>query len=573
VLHDANLITTLTGGLVAALIMGLGAHRVGVSPIVGYLAAGILVGPFTPGFVANGAIASELAELGVVLLMFGVGLHFRARELLAVRAVALPGAVVQIAVATGLGAVVAVLLGWGVGAGIVFGVAVSVASTVVLTRVLGDNGLLHAPAGHVAVGWLIVEDLFTVVVLVLMPALAPGARGDALAVAGTLGLALLKLVALVALTILIGRRVMPWLLTRVARTRSRELFTLSVLSVALGIAAGSAVLFGASMALGAFLAGMVVGQSEFGTRAASDALPMRDAFAVLFFVSVGMLFDPSALFENVAPILATLAVVLVAKPLAAYLVVRWLGRPRRTALIVGLALAQIGEFSFIVAVLGTQLELLPDRAMQVLVVVSIVSIALNPLAYRFLPRLLARFPSEAMPLEGTAALPRAEQHAIVVGYGPIGRMLTRLLAENGVAPTVIEMNLESVRELRASGVRALYGDATSIEVLEQAGAATARGLIFAASGTPPDAVIRAARTLKRDIRVIARAGQLREAAEARSAGANVVVTAEAEVALAMAEALLTGLGATGEQLDRARDTVRDAIRADIDAEPARATAT
>ncbi|HEU4406344.1 MAG TPA: cation:proton antiporter [Polyangiaceae bacterium] len=554
--HNVDLIFTLTGGLVAALFLGLLARRLGVAPIVGYLAAGVVVGPFTPGFVAHAEIAEQLAELGVVLLMFGVGLHFHARDLLKVRAVALPGAAAQITVAAGLGALVARWLGWSLVAGAVFGVAISVASTVVLTRVLDDNGLLHTPAGHLAVGWLIVEDLFTVVVLVVMPALG-GATGPA-GLLGALLVALLKLAALVGFTAVVGRRLLPWLLTRVALTRSRELFTLAVLAIALGIAVGSAVVFGASMALGAFLAGMVVGQSVFSTRAAAEALPMRDAFAVLFFVSVGMLFDPAALRGNAPAIAATAAIVLVAKPATAYAVVRLLRRPRRTALTAGFALGQIGEFSFIVATLGSSLGLLPPSALQILVAVAIISIAANPIVFRALPWLAARL---GEPAAGGAEgdVPADEPHAIVVGYGPVGRTLTHLLREGGITPTVIELNLETYRRLRREGVRALYGDAAQLEVLEQSGVKTAGGLIFAASGTPADAVIRAARELNPGLRVIARATYLGETAAARDAGADVVVTAEAEVALAMAEALLAQLGATGERIDRARDELRGKI--------------
>ncbi|WP_053237790.1 cation:proton antiporter [Sandaracinus amylolyticus] len=556
--HELPLVFTITGGLVAALFAGLGAQRLGISPIVGYLLAGVAIGPFTPGFVADSHIAEQLAELGVVLLMFGVGLHFHARDLLAVRAVAIPGAAVQIAVATALGVVVAVAFGWSIAAGLVFGVAISVASTVVLTRVLSDNDALHTPAGHVAVGWLIVEDLFTVVVLVLMPVLGSGEAQSVGGVLWALVVAVVKLAALVVFTIVVGRRALPWFLGRVARTRSRELFTLTVLAIALGIAVGSMVLFGASMALGAFLAGMVVGQSEFSTSAASEALPMRDAFAVLFFVSVGMLLDPGELAMNALPILATLAIVLIAKPVAAFVVVRALRRPRRTALTVGLALAQIGEFSFIVAVLGGELGLLPPNAMQVLVATSILTIALNPLIFRVLPWLAARWPDTDAAPGGPPPEP-AEHPVIVVGYGPVGETLVHLLRENGVAATVLELNVETVRALREQGVRAIYGDAAQKEVLEQAGVRTARALVFAAVGTPADAVIRAARDLSPDLRVIARAPYLSEASAARAAGADVVVTAEAEVALAMAEVLLDRLGATREQLDRTRDRVREEL--------------
>lgn len=553
-----DLMLTLTGALVAALVLGLAAQRFGLSPIVGYVAAGIVVGPFTPGYVASTAIADELAELGVVLLMFGVGLHFRVGELWAVRAVAIPGALSQIAAAIAIGAACAPWFDARSSAGAIFGIALVVASTVVLTRMLGEHGALHTPAGHVAVGWLIVEDLVTVIVLVLMPALQQGAGQSVATIAIGIVLAILKLAVLVAFTLVVGQRALPWLLTRVAASRSRELFTLSVLAIALGIAAGSSVVFGASTALGAFLAGLVIGQSEFGTRAASDALPMRDAFAVLFFVSVGMLLDPAALVANATPIALTLAVVLLVKPAAAYVTVRLLRRPRRTAFTVGLARAQIGEFSFIVAMLGARLELLSSTATQILVAVAIISIALNPIAFRFLlPRLLARW-DEPERGELEAGTPDAH-HVIVIGYGPVGRTLTRLLRESGISPTVIELNLDSVRSLRREGVHAVYGDATKLDVLEQAGVKTARGLVFAASGTPPDAVVHASRALNPALHVIARAALLRDADAARRAGANVIVTAEIEVALAMTEILLQRLGATPEQLDRTREATRAAL--------------
>ena len=376
--HNIDLILTLTGGLTAALGLGFATQKLRLSPIVGYLLAGILVGPFTPGYVANKEIATQFAEIGVILLMFGVGLHFHLKDLLAVRKIAIPGAVVQIAAATALGAVVMRMIGWSWTAGIVFGMAISVASTVVLTRVLADNRALHTPTGHIAIGWLIVEDLFTILVLVLLPALFDTGEGsDSRSVIATFAWALIKLTALVGFALVAGQRIIPWLLGYIARTGSRDLFTLAVLVLALGIAVGSAQLFGASMALGAFLAGMIVGQSEFSARSASEALPMRDAFAVLFFVSVGMLFDPYKIAEDWPLILATLGIVIIGKPLAAILVVLLFRRPLRSALSIAVALAQIGEFSFILASLALGLNLLPPEATNALVVVSVVSITLN----------------------------------------------------------------------------------------------------------------------------------------------------------------------------------------------------
>ena len=560
--HNLDLIMTLTGGLAAALLLGFVSQRLRLSPIVGYLLAGILVGPFTPGFTARMDIAEQFAEVGVILLMFGVGLHFKPHELLAVRRIALPGAVVQIGCATALGVGMTQLFGWSVGAGLVFGMAIAVASTVVLLRVLADNDALHTPSGHIAVGWLIVEDLFTVVALVMLPLVAGGAStGSASETVLSIGGALLKIVVLVTFTLVAGRRLLPRILAGVARERSRELFTLTVLVIALGIAVAAAKLFGASMALGAFLAGMVVGQSEFSTRAASEALPMRDAFAVLFFVSMGMLLDPWQIAPNIGLIAGTLAIVLVAKPAAALAVVLALRYPAKTGITVAIALAQIGEFSFILAALGRHLDVLPETATQALVATAIVSITLNPLLFRLVEPLAALLPTRPSNPDAASA-PRADgaHRAIVVGYGPVGRTLARLLRDNDLKPTVIELNLETIKELHASGIDAIYGDASQSEVLEQAGVRHAENLVFAASGSP-DAVIRQATALNPDITILSRTSYVAEVRDLERAGAHVVVSAESEVALAMTEHLLRGLGAGADQLDRARDRVRSELRA------------
>jgi CPA2 family monovalent cation:H+ antiporter-2 len=553
--HSAPLILTLTGALSAALVLGLITHRLRLSPIVGYLMAGVLIGPFTPGFVAHLELAQELAEVGVILLMFGVGLHFHVKELWAVRKVAIPGAVIQIAVATVLGLVLTESFGWSWRAGLVFGLAISVASTVVLLRVLADNGELHTRAGHIAVGWLVVEDLFTVVVLVLLPLLADE---DATLQSSltALGVAFFKIGILVAFTYLFGRRAVPKLLEYVAKTRSRELFTLTVLVLALGIALGAYSLFDVSMALGAFLAGTVVGQSEFSSRAASDALPMRDAFAVLFFVSMGMLFDPAHLMDDVWLTVATIGLVLLIKPLTAFATLLAMRHSARSAMLIGLSLGQIGEFSFIVTALGTQLEVLPAAASQVLVVASLVSITLNPLLFRLLEpinkRLAAHTPGEVAVELGTSGRDRV----LVVGYGPVGRIVTRVLRENGLDPVVIELNHETIHELQREGISSVYGDASQQAILELAGAERAVGLIFAAAGSPPEAVVRMTKQLQPNILVLARVAFLHESAELGQAGADVVIAAEAEVALAMAERLLMTLGASAEQLDRERARVR-----------------
>jgi CPA2 family monovalent cation:H+ antiporter-2 len=573
-MHHLDLILTLTGGLAAALVLGYLTHRLGLSPIVGYLVGGIAVGPYTPGFVANQALAEQLAEVGVILLMFGVGLQFHLKELLAVRRVALPGAVAQSVVATVLGAVVARAFGWDWAAGIVFGLALSVASTVVLTRVLADHRDLHTPTGHIAVGWLVVEDVFTVLVLVLLPALV-GSRQAALGyVPLALGLAALKMTALMVFTLLVGGRLIPWLLEHVAATHSRELFTLTVLVLALGIAVGAATLFGVSMALGAFLAGMVVGRSDFSLRAASEALPMRDAFAVLFFVSVGMLLNPRVLLEAPWLVAATLGVIMLGKPLAALAIVLLLRYPPRVALAVAVALAQIGEFSFILAALGKELGLLTDAATNTLVAAAIVSITMNPLLYRLVEpatawaarrrRLWGWLNARARPQLPSAAdvvtdgaFPLAPGYrAIVVGYGPVGQTVTRLLRENGIEPIIIEMNRDTVHRLREAGVSAVYGDASHRETLQGAGVERAGSLILSAAGMHASAeVIRLARELNPTIRILARSAYVREIPALHQAGAERVFSGEGEVALALTEAILRTLGATPDQIDQERDRV------------------
>jgi CPA2 family monovalent cation:H+ antiporter-2 len=569
-MHNLDLILTLAGGLGAALVLGYLTHRIGLSPIVGYLVAGTLVGPYTPGFEVDAEAATQLAEVGVILLMFGVGLQFHVEELLAVRRVAVPGAVAQSAVATLLGGLIAHALGWTWTAAFVFGVALSVASTVVLVRVLADNRDLHTQTGHIAVGWLVVEDLFTVIALVLLPPLV----GQSDAPLGTaLGLTAAKIVALVAFTVLIGNRVIPMILDHVAATRSRELFTLTVLVIALGIAVGSALLFDVSMALGAFVAGLIVGRSEYSHRAASDALPMRDAFAVLFFVSVGMLLDPASLLDQPLLVAGALAVVIVGKPLVAIGVVRLLGYPARVALAVAVALAQIGEFSFILASLGRELGILTEDASNVLVAVSIVSIVLNPAAYRTLgpvERWLSRHPAlwrllNPVPAGGGGPVvheaprpaPADPAHrAVVIGYGPTGRTVARLLQENGIEPTIIEMNLETVRRLREQGLAAVYGDATRPDTLQAAGVGDAGHLILTSAGMGhSEDVIRAARELNPRVRVLARTSYLRELAGLRRAGADEVFSGEGEIAFALTEAILQRLRATPEQIDRERERV------------------
>ncbi len=556
--HNIDLILTLTGGLTAALALGFLTHKLKLSPIVGYLLAGVIVGPHSPGFVADENIAAQCAEIGVILLMFGVGLHFHLKDLLAVRTLAIPGAIVQIAVATGLGAVITRAFGWSWSAGIVFGMAIAVASTVVLTRVLADNRDLHTPTGHVAIGWLIVEDLFTIFALVLLPAFfGPGSEDSSLA--GTLGWAVLKLVALFAFALIAGQKLIPWILGTVARTGARDLFTLAVLVLALGIAVGSAELFGASMALGAFLAGMIVGQSDFSARATADALPMRDAFAVLFFVSVGMLFDPSGLAEGWPLMLATIGIVIIGKPLAAMVVVLLFRRPLREALSISVALAQIGEFSFIVAALGISLQVLPVDATNAIVVAAVVSITLNPLLYKairpFVSWLESRghiSPRLITPDGESPASEEGAERVIMIGHGPVGSTLTRLLRDNQVDVVVVEMNLETITALKASGIPAVYGDATQRQTLHHVGIENAKGLVITASDIPARDIVQAAREINPHLQILSRAPTLRDVEPLKQAGADAVFSGEGEVALAMSSHLLRSMGASDAKIEGER---------------------
>ena len=570
-MENLALILTLAAGFIGALTFGYVTHRLGWSPIVGYLLAGVLVGPYTPGFVADKHLADQLAEVGVILLMFGVGLHFHLKDLLAVRTVAIAGTICQSTIATLLGAAAATAFGWDRSAGIVFGLALSVASTVVLTRVLADNDDLQSPTGRIAIGWLVVEDLLTVFVLVLLPVVSVAAAADrATGVPVALALATLKLVAFVAFTLVAGGRFIPWVLNKIADTRSRELFTLSVLAITLGIAVGSTYVFGVSMALGAFLAGMVVGQSDFSARAGAEALPMRDAFAVMFFLSVGMLLDPWQVLAAPSPILATLAIVMIGKPLAAMTIVAVLGYSSRVGLGVAIALAQIGEFSFLLAVLGRDLGVLPDAAMNPIVTAAIVSIMLNPMLYRTLGaleaflvrhprlwRLLNRRARGEPPTSVAETHPTPAYQAVIVGHGPIGQTMARLLRERGIEPTIIEMNVETCRGLRRRGQRAVYGDANQTSVLEQAGIAQARTIILSASGSAGSVeAIRAARKLNPKIHVVARADYLGQAESLLEVGADEVVSGEGEVVLAMTDSILRRLGATPDQMDEERARIR-----------------
>ncbi len=564
-MHNVDLILTLTTGLGAALALGFLAFRLGLNPIVGYLMAGLLVGPHTPGVMANHDIAAQLAEVGVILLMFGVGLHFRLQDLLAVRGIAITGALVQIAAVTPLGILAGMSFGWSFAASALFGISLSIASTVVLTRVLADHSDLQSQTGKISIGWLVLEDIISVFVLVILPTVfGAGDRGD---ITMAIGVAALKLAALTAVILGAGGRLIPRFLTSVTKTHSRELFTLTVLVIALGISVAAAKIFGVSMALGAFLAGVVVGQSEFSYRAASEALPMRDAFAVLFFVSVGMLFNPEHLFRAPLQIILTTAIIVVAKPVAAFVIVIAFGYGSRIGVRVALARGQIGEFSFILATLGGQLGILPAGATDSLVAASIASITLNPVFYRlspwfdeiitrigFLRRLCAPRVSDN---EGTPKRLASRNRAVIVGYGPVGQTVSELLRLHGIESTVIELNLETVRRLNSEGVHAVYGDAMDREVLTEAGVATALGLILSAPASPESAeLIRAAREMNPGIRVLVRCKFLSLANAMRGAGADEIFSGEAEVAMGMIEYILNGLGTTPEQMDLERSRFR-----------------
>ncbi|WAM28707.1 YbaL family putative K(+) efflux transporter [Myxococcus sp. NMCA1] len=505
--HDTTLIATIAVGLGLAFVGGFVARWLKLPPLVGYLLAGVAVGPFTPGFVADGGLAGQLAEIGVILLMFGVGIHFSIKDLLAVRNIAVPGAVVQIAAATVMGTVVSYWWGWGLGAGLVFGLALSTASTVVLLRALEERGILDSVNGRIAVGWLIVEDLAMVLALVLLPALgnvlgsadtqtsATAATGDSLI--WTLALTLGKVCLFVALMVVAGTRLVPWMLTQVAKTGSRELFTLSVLAVSLGIAFGAAALFGVSFALGAFFAGVVVSESELSHRVAEDSLPLQDAFAVLFFVSVGMLFDPMVMVKQPLQVLAVLGIIVLGKSLAAFFIVLAFRYPVNTALTVSASLAQIGEFSFILVGLGVTLGLLPKEGQSLVLSGALLSITLNPLVFKTIDPLLAwlrrhpRFAARMDPEEDELSdLPigmgdvQLRDHAVLIGYGRVGGVIGQSLTERKIPFVVVEQNREYVERLREEGVPAIYGDAAVPGILEHAHLDTASILIVAT----PDAL-------------------------------------------------------------------------------------
>jgi CPA2 family monovalent cation:H+ antiporter-2 len=535
-LHHTSLIATICAGLGLAFVFGAIANRLKLPVLVGYLVAGVIVGPFTPGYVADQELAPQLAEIGVILLMFGVGLHFSVKDLMSVRKIAIPGAVVQILAATAMGIGLAHLLGWTLGAGIVFGLALSVASTVVLLRALQERRLIETDRGRIAVGWLIVEDLAMVLALVLLPALSGMMGGEAPppgpgGVAGAFAITIGKVAAFVALMLIVGRRVIPWILHRIAHTGSRELFRLAVLAIALGVAFGSAALFGVSFALGAFFAGMIMAESELSQQAANETLPLRDAFAVLFFVSIGMLFNWSVILREPLAVLATLAIIVIGKSVAAWMIVIAFKRPQSVALTISASLAQIGEFSFILAGLGVSLKLLPKEGQDLILAGAILSILLNPLLFAVLDKILPKLVGRTG--EPVAPAIAAQPHGVLVGYGRVGKTVAEGL--KGRMPlVVIEDEGERADELRAGGFEVIQGNAVRPEVLLRAGLAEATHL-FVAVPSPFEAarIIEQARAANPKVKIIARAYTDADVDLLTQMGATHALIGEQEIARGM----------------------------------------
>jgi len=541
--HHTPLIATIVGGLVLAFIFGAIANRLRLPPLVGYLVAGICAGPFTPGFVADQSLAPELAEIGVILLMFGVGLHFSLKDLLSVKMIAIPGAVVQIAVATLMGMGLAWAMGWPMGGGLIFGLALSVASTVVLLTALQERRLLETGRGKIAIGWLIVEDLVMVLALVLIPALGGllGAEGGATGdgnVLMTLAVTIGKVVAFVVFMLVVGKRFIPWLLARIADSGSHELFRLAVLAIGLGVAFGSTVVFGVSFALGAFFAGMILSESELAHRAAEESLPLREAFAVLFFVSVGMLFDPSILLREPLALIATVLIIVIGKSVAAFLIVRAFGHPRDTALTIAVSLAQIGEFSFILASLGAAMHLLPDVGRDLILAGAILSILLNPLLFSLLDRYASRF-AEAGPLpdelesgdEAWLTAATLSGHTVLVGYGRVGSLVGAELAAAGRPFVVIEDRADCSQLAECHGAPVLLGNALADDLLVVAGIDRASWLVVAIPNAfEAGQIVAQARELNPALQVVARAHSDVEAAHLTELGAGHAVVGEQELA-------------------------------------------
>ncbi len=542
-----SLIAILVVGFGLAFIFGSLAHRLRLSPLVGYLLAGVIAGPFTTGFVGDQSLAPQLAEIGVILLMFGVGLHFSIRDLLSVKAIAVPGALIEMTTTTTIGwALAHFLLGFSAGASLIFGLSLSVASTVVLMRALDERRLVETTTGRIAVGWLIVEDLAMVLALVLLPVLAgplKGEAGDPTAVWTALFTTLFKVGGFIAFMLIIGRRVIPWVLERVAGTGSRELFTLCILAIALGVAFGSAQMFGVSFALGAFFAGMILNESEFSHQAANETLPLRHAFAVLFFVSVGMLFDPMILVEQPLQVLATFLVILLAKSTAAWLIARAFGKSNRTALMIAASLAQIGEFSFILAGLGLQLKILPPEGQHLILAGALLSISVNPLLFAWLDRRHAREDAQAArdaKAEITPPIPDdIADHVILIGYGRVGSELARLLTGHGVPMVVIDDEESLVARARAAGLPAIRGNAVNERVLREAVPERANTVLLAIpNALEGGEIIAKLREINPALSIVARGHSDTELKHLLAHGADAAVMAERELAHSLAEMVM-----------------------------------
>jgi monovalent cation:H+ antiporter-2, CPA2 family len=557
-LHHTPLIAMLVGGICLAFVFGMLAQRMRLSPLFGYLVAGVVVGPFTPGFVADTGIAQQLSEIGVILLMFGVGLHFSVGDLWSVRKIVVPGALFQIFVATSLGMLLGWVMGWHWGSGLIFGVCLSVASTVVLLRALEERRLLETHRGRIAIGWLIVEDLMMVLVLVLVPPLA-GVLGGQAEGAGSgssadifkaLGWTLAKVSVFIVLMLAIGRRVIPWVLERTASVGSRELFTLAVLAIALGVAYVSAAIFEVSFALGAFLAGVMLNESRLSHEAASDSLPMRDAFAVLFFVSVGMLFDPHILIEQPLAILATFLIITLGNSFCGFIVTRVFGQPLQTQLTLATGLAQIGEFSFILAALGVSLGLLSPDARNLILAAALLSIIVNPMLFVVFDRWSARHEAEiraaaevALDAAGDDLLPDrasipAANHIILVGYGKVGSRVARALHEHGMPLVLIDSDRDHCIDARKLGIPCIFGNAVSTEVLSDANLGSARALLVAISqALEAGPIVRLAREANPGLAILARAHSDEEVAYLHKAGADATIMGESEIARSMCDSV------------------------------------
>jgi CPA2 family monovalent cation:H+ antiporter-2 len=531
--HHTPLIATIAAGLMLAFIFGLAAHRLRIQPIVGYLLAGVVVGPFTPGFTADAALASELAEIGVILLMFGVGLHFSLKDLMSVARIAIPGAVGQIAVATAMGAGLAHFLGWSLAAGLVFGLALSVASTVVLIRALQDRHMLDTERGRIAIGWLVVEDLVMVLALVLVPAAAVMLSGEnvpASRIVFLLLVTLAKVSIFVALMLIVGRRVIPWLMHHTAHSGSRELFRLAVYAIALGVAFGAAKMFDVSFALGAFFAGMVMGESALSQQATEEAMPLRDAFAVLFFVSVGMLLNPMVFIDQPLAVFATVAIIVVGKSVAAYLIVRAFGHPSRTAFTISASLAQIGEFSFILIGLGISQSLVPPESRDLVLAGAIVSIVLNPLMFALVEKLRHEEGPAAVAAPVVPAGARTG-HTVLVGYGRVGSLVGAAMAHDGESFVVVETGESAIERAEKDGAQVVVGNAASPDILKAIDIAGAKRLIVTIP-EPFEAgqIVEQARAANPALEILARAHSDAGVEHLDSLGANLVISGEREIA-------------------------------------------